>query len=240
METNKNHIRQSTEYAEAVALKLYCFICNYSFDDLISKRRLENLCAFPDFIISNNSFLEVTRSLDEICGKQNSDIAEVFDSFNKQLAADIVNARNKEFEAKGFPHNVDFIKANNYVVSSIPLLSRFEIIALILIKAVEKNCEIKSKKLQKGINVDLFIFGFHPLGPIDLENLSNMLLHVDFDRHIRKVYTPVVDDRELIIFEFDVKKKNCSIHKINCLIDWNKIEDKIIELGWMKGQKYEK
>lgn len=83
-----------TEYVEALALYYYCKFNNLDFEKEISKRKKEDLNNFPDFAI-NSTFLEVTRAIDQVEGKQQKDITDVFGKHN---TAEIVSKRIRNWK----------------------------------------------------------------------------------------------------------------------------------------------
>lgn len=227
-----NHILITTEYAELLALDFYSQINNLDFLKIAKNRSPKKLDVFPDFVIDNNLYLEVTRSLDEVSGKQNNDTATVFDSDDKGNTVCCINERNKEYERNGNNHDISFSLYHGIAVAELPIVSDERILSNILESIVKKEFSAKPKK-PSGVLLDLFVVNYHELS---LELEEQIIASVKLNGCLNKIYITYLRDSSIFVLE--LKNDHHSVYKISECRSKEELINLLFKLGWIKGEKY--
>lgn len=158
-----------TEYVEALALYYYCNFNGLNFEKEISKRKKEDLNNFSDFVI-NSTLLEVARAMDQVEGKQQKDITDVFGKHN---TAEIVSKKNKELEKfKGKnSHHINF-GVKEGIAYAIPDLRSYHSLAGQIKTAInEKYEKYKSRIIENEL--DLFVISYNCIDDESIDEIFN-------------------------------------------------------------------
>lgn len=225
-----------TVYAEALALYCYCKFNCLDFDNEIVKRKKEDLNKFPEFII-NSRFLEVVRALDTVHGKQQRDVASVFENKN---AEQLVAKKNTELaKYKGDnSHHIEF-GAKNGVAYAFPDLRDYQsFIDEIKNAIVGKYESYKSRIINSEL--DLFVVSYNC---IDDESIKEIHCWYKSNENFTSMFANVYifylsSDNPSPNCIAKLDKENYEIRPVDYVLDKNKLAETIIELGWVDGKKF--
>lgn len=225
-----------TEYVEALALYYYCKFNNLDFEKEISKRKKKDLNNFPDFAI-NSTFLEVTRAIDQVEGKQQKDITDVFGKHN---TAEIVSKKNKELEKfKGKnSHHIKF-GVQDGIAYAIPDLRNYHSLVDRIKNAVnEKYEKYKSRIIENEL--DLFVISYNCIDDESIDEIFNWYKNnKELTNFFANVYVRYLSqDNENPVYVVKMNKSECINKPVDCTLEKNELAEIIFKLGWIDENDY--
>ena len=224
-----------TQFSEAIALWYYCKINNLDFFKIIKNRK--NINNFPDFIIDDDTYLEVARVSNEVMAKQEKDVQIVFSSNDKENKVGEMNTKLlKDYKDS---HNIYF-KEIDGVVYAFKSISTNDISnSLFKQRIVEKYKKYteNSKNIKENHKLDLFLVSHLTLKDEKICHLYEWYKNDKSSLYFDNVYLLYLNELNNILimnrnrFEIieGIKKdyKDEDIFKLICNLKWLK-EDKFI------------
>lgn len=225
----------TTEYCEALSLYLYCKCNKLNFENQISKRKKQDLNKFPDFVL-DDCFLEVTRSLNIISGKQQKDIVSVFGHKNPTA---IVKAKNDElFKYKGKDnHNIEFGVINNVAYAFTDLKNYSSVIDDIKKSILEKSR--KDNIVKNDMPLDLFVLNYEVLDNESVEQLFYWYKKSSINC-FKDIYINYLSPENSFCNIMIMNKRAINMIVINEMIDKNALCKQIFDLEWLDDKLFSK
>lgn len=221
---------KTPQYAEALALYFYCKYNSLDFYNEIKKRRKNDLNNFPDFIISDR-WLEVVRAMDELGGKQQNDITDVFGKLNP--LKEIENKKRELEKYNNSDHCITFRQIDGHVYSETNLEDQQSLIIKITNKIQSKYTKYNNRIISEKL--DLFVVLYIMLEEDSINEFVSWYKENELSHFFDNVY-----------ILFPSEEKNCvlKINLVNCekklisSIDKNELAELIFNLKWLDKEKY--
>ncbi len=232
-------ILYSTEFSEVIALYFYCRFNNLDFEREIRQRDSASKKRFPDFIVGR-TWLEVTRGITTLDGKQQRDTIDVF-SKNTQEAVTQKNNELHEYKRKGLSHEINFQYESGATSAILNVKSQEEQIKTIQTAIIKKREKILERAKNGEINnqIDLFVVTYDELSNDSIKEIINWYGKLDMPIFLNDVYIEYNPDYAC---DYNcVLKMNKISYETKCIkrkIDNQKLAELIIDLGWFNEKEF--